>query len=102
MFLGCSNFAWDQWRKRSSILDLAVLGTEETVWPLPESAIWAIHMPNPGLLISSVFDGTEALIAMTNEAFEIADPERFFEIEPVDDQTYQDWLNPKDFFERDA
>jgi hypothetical protein len=90
--------AWDESRKNSSILDLAALGRDETVWFLPS----AIHIPCPGILISSDNDGTEVLIAMTDEAFKIADPERFFEIEPVDDQTYCDWLNPKDFFERDA
>ena len=79
--------ALDAWRKNFSTLDLVSLGRDESVWFLPE----AIHVPSPGILISSADDGAEILIAMTDEAFEIADPRSFFEIVPVDDQTYRHW-----------
>ena len=74
-------------RKNSSSLDLVSLGRDESVWFLPE----AIHVPSTGILISSHGDGAEVLIVMTDEAFKIADPRCFFEIVPVDDQTYLYW-----------
>ncbi len=62
------------------------------------SPIWALHLSEPGILIASEFDGTEALIAMTDNAFEIDDPHDYFEIEAVDETMHSDWLNPKEEF----
>jgi len=104
-FDGAEIFGWDELREHSIELPLNALEREETTIYLPQGAtssgLWAIHVPDPGVLITSQFDGTEALIAMTDNAFKIASPEQFLEIEKVDDQTYCDWLNPKEFFKRE-
>ena len=52
--------------------------------------------------MTSEFDGTEALIAMTDAAFRQSDPRKFFETETVNECMYCDWLNPIDFFDRNG
>ncbi|WP_418592136.1 hypothetical protein [Ponticoccus sp. (in: a-proteobacteria)] len=95
---------YDEFRQYSSELDLDSLGPNAPVSKLPEGAtgdgVWAIHLPESGVLVTSAFDGAEALVAMTKDAYALSDPHKFFEVEEVGDDTYCDWLNPKDFFER--
>lgn len=99
-------YAWDEFRDCRHELSLSQLAPDEPTYRLPQSVtgrgLWAVHVPDPGVLVTSSLDGSDALIAMTNRARRMADPEDYFEIEHVDDSTYDDWLNPKSFFERDA
>ncbi|KEJ94623.1 hypothetical protein SAMN05444149_11186 [Pseudosulfitobacter pseudonitzschiae] len=103
-FEGRKIIAYDEFRDNSVELTLDLLGSDVPTVELSEattsSGIWAIHLPDPGVLITSAFDGTDALIAMTNEAFALSDPRQVFETEDVGEDTYSDWLNPKDIFER--
>ncbi len=99
-------YAWDQFRDCRNELSLSQLAPEQPTYRLPQGltgrGLWAVSVPAPGVLVTSRLDGTDALIAMTDRARRMADPEDYFEIEHVDDSTYDDWLNPKSFFKRDA
>lgn len=96
---------YDEVREHSAELQLSSLSANVPTIYLPKgttnSGIWAIHVPNPGILITSQHEGTEAVIAITKEASDISDPTQYFETEAVGENTYCDWLNPKEFFERD-
>lgn len=96
---------WDEFRDNSFTVPISVFAPEQpTYWlsrATTRNGVWAIHLANPGLLIGCQFDGTEAMIAMTENALKIAKPDDFFEGRYADSATYCDWLNPSDFFERD-
>lgn len=96
---------YDEFRDNSFIVPISVFTPDGAAYWLPNSftssAVWAIHLPDPGVLICWEFDGADALIAMTEKAQKRARPEDFFEGRYADADTYCDWLNPVDFFERD-
>jgi hypothetical protein len=105
-FEGQRIIAYDEFRNHSVELSLSCLQKHApTAW-LPQATtkngIWAIHVPDPGILMTSTFDGTDILIAMTDAAFSQSDPREFFETEPVVEDMYGDWLNLVDFFQRDG
>lgn len=98
--------AYDEFRDHSVELSLPSFQQQAPVAFLPQATtstgIWAIQVPVPGILVTSNFDGTEALIAMTDAAFRQSDPREFFETETVTEDMYCDWLNPIDFFDRNG
>lgn len=97
---------YDEFRQHSVELSLSCFQRQAPATFLPEamasSGIWAIHVPDPGILITTAFDGTKAVVAMTDVAFSQSDPRMFFETEMVTDGMYCDWLNPVDFLVRDG
>lgn len=105
-FEGQRIVAYDEFRDHSVELSLSCFQKHAPTIFLPQATtsngIWAIHVPDPGILMTTAFDGTEALIAMTEAAFRQSDPREFFETETVNEGMYCDWLNPIDFFERNV
>jgi hypothetical protein len=103
-FDGLDVVMYDEFREHSAPLSLSSLGADVPAVTVPNATTlngpWAIHVPNPGILITTAHGSAAALIAMTEEAYALSDPAKFFECEPVDETTYCDWLNPKDFFKR--
>lgn len=97
--------AWDEFRHNSMELALTALRSDQPTAFLPQSvtssALWALHLPGPGILATCEFDGTETIIAMTAQALNLARPESYFEGFYAKADTYCDWLNPLDFFERE-
>ncbi|MEP3635928.1 MAG: hypothetical protein ABJN14_01535 [Paracoccaceae bacterium] len=98
--------AYNEFRDHSVELSLSCFQEQAPTAFLPQATtsndIWAIHVPDPGILITSADEGTEALIAMTDAAFRQSDPREFFETETVTEGMYYDWLNPIDFFARNG
>ncbi|WP_010139546.1 hypothetical protein [Oceanicola sp. S124] len=92
--------AYDEFRTESMEVSLEALADDAKAVALRRSGLYALHAPDPGVLISGSFDGAEAIIAMSNAARAIAGPERDFEVYPAGPETYVDWLNPKCFFPR--
>ena len=103
-FRGTDMVMYDEHRETSGPLVLSELDKDAPTIVLKgrfgESLAWAIHVPDPGILLTSQFDGAETLIAMTEKAHALSDPDDFFDTEPVDEDMYCDWLNPVDFFAR--
>ncbi|MGO4854763.1 hypothetical protein [Phaeovulum sp. W22_SRMD_FR3] len=101
-FCGTDMVMYDEHRETSSVLVLSELDKDAPTIALKgrfgESLAWAIHVPDPGVLLTSRFDGAETLIAMTEKAHALSDPDDFFDTEPVDEDMYCDWLNPVEFF----
>ena len=103
---GCRHAtAWDEFRHYSDTVPLSVFRKAEPCYLLPKSitssAVWGLHLPDPGVLMTWGFDGTEAIIAMTSRALEIAKPENFFEGWYADAGTYEDVFNPVEFLNRE-
>lgn len=96
--------AWDEFRDNSFDIPVPAFGRDQPPIVLPRSttssAVWGISLDDPGLLLTWQFDGTEALVAMTDQAFQKARPELFFEGWYVREGDYSDVFNPKDFFKR--
>lgn len=101
-FCGTEMVIYDEHRETSGPLVLSELDKDAPTIVLKsgfgETLPWAIHVPDPGILLTSQFDGTETLIAMTEKAYARSDPDDFFDTEPVDEDMYCDWLNPVEFF----
>ncbi|UWQ61390.1 hypothetical protein K3723_10920 [Leisingera caerulea] len=103
---GCRHVtAWDEFRHHSDTVPLSVFRKAEPCYWLPQSitsaAVWGLHLPDPGVLMTWGFDGTEAIIAMTSRALEIAKPENFFEGWYAGAGTYEDVFNPVEFLNRE-
>ncbi|MBR9763194.1 MAG: hypothetical protein GYB53_06660 [Rhodobacteraceae bacterium] len=92
--------ACDEFRTESMEVSLEALADRAKAVTFKRSMLYALHAPDPGILISGSFDGARAIIAMSDAARAIAGPERDFEVYPADPETYVDWLNPKSFFPR--
>lgn len=109
-FLGAmgakSATAWDELRLESNELLLSTLLCEDSSAvfsgsPTSSLSICGLHLIEPGLLLTSQWEGVEVLIAMTDQALEQARPEDFFEGWYADETTYSDVFNPRDFMERE-
>ncbi|MBY6054855.1 hypothetical protein [Leisingera daeponensis] len=103
---GCRDVtAWDEFRHHSDTVPLSVFRKAEPCYWLPQSitspAVWGLHLPNPGILMTWGFDGTEAIIAMTSRTLEMARPENFFEGWYADAGTFADVFNPVEFLKRE-
>lgn len=97
--------AWDEHRWVSVALPLTALARRGPTFLMPEGAQWremsAVHLADPGVLMTTDFDDSAALIAMTRAAHDLARPEDFFEGWYAGPDTYADVFNPVDAFERD-
>ena len=96
--------AYDEFRHNSLDADISAFNRDLPHFTLSASTTssraWGLHLPDLGALMTWDFDGTEAIIAMTSEALQRAQPEHFFEGWYADGQTYSDVFNPRDFFPR--
>ncbi|MEW2911748.1 hypothetical protein [Leisingera sp. JC11] len=102
---GCRHVtAWDEFRHHSDTVPLSVFRRAEPCYWLPQSittpAVWGLHLPDAGMLMTWSLDGTVAIIAMTDRALEVARPEGFFEGWYADTGTYEDVFNPVEFLKR--
>lgn len=92
---------------RSTVTDLSVsaLARPEPAARIPSgtgrAAPWALHLEEPGVLLSWSFEDTHALVAMTDRAFRYCPPAPFFEGWYADGSTYRDVFNPRDFLRRE-
>ncbi len=68
----------------------------------PTNGVRCIHSPTTGLIMDWQFDGVEGIIGLSARALEAVSPEDYFEGFYADENTYSDWLNPRDFFPREA
>ncbi|NSY37196.1 hypothetical protein [Leisingera sp. ANG59] len=103
---GCAQVtAWDEFRHHSNTVTPSVFRKAEPCYLLPQSitspAVWGVHLPDAGVLMTWSLDGTEAIIAMTSKALQMARPEDFFEGWYADEGTYADVFNPSGFLPRD-
>ncbi|EDZ45877.1 hypothetical protein RBY4I_1088 [Rhodobacterales bacterium Y4I] len=103
---GCRQVtAWDEFRHHSDTVELSVFRKAEPSYWLPQSitspAVWGLHLPDPGVLMTWSLDGTEAIVAMTSRALEMGRPENFFEGWYADAGTYADVFNPVEFLKRE-
>ena len=95
---------FDEFREHSAQVDVQAFAPDQPDLRMPQystgSGVWAIHAPEAGVLMSWEYEGTAALIAMTDSARQKACPEDFFEGWYTDETTYSDVFNPKSFMRR--
>lgn len=93
----------DDFRENHAELSVAVFDEGQSWWK-PKVPIkfdhGALHLPEPGVLMTSDFDECYMHIAMTDRALAAARPDLYFEGTYADATTYPDWLNPVDFLTR--
>jgi hypothetical protein len=96
--------AFDEFREHSTVFPLSAFEADQQALRMPQHttsyAIWGLHLPDPGVLLTWKSDGVEALIAMTARARSLAPPEEHFEGWYAYETTYSDVFNPKDFLSR--
>jgi len=98
--------AWDEFRSYSTEIPLSDFDAARPSNRLPEgqtgSGVYGLHLPDPGVLLTWEFDCAQALVALSDFALRQCRPEEFFEGWYVDETTYSDVFNPRDFFLREA
>ncbi len=96
---------YDEFRHNKFTINVSKFSQEQVSVELPEaitgSGVYGIHSKELGLLMSWDFECVEGLIGLSSNVVSKACPEEFFEGFYVTAETYNDWLNPVDFFKRD-
>ncbi|PTW58790.1 hypothetical protein C8N35_10994 [Breoghania corrubedonensis] len=88
---------YDEFRHNVFNEPLSVFAPAAPPYYLPEAITgtrpYAIHLPDPGVLMTWEFDSCDIKIAMTDRAWRMAQPEEYFEGFYADSEIYSDWPN---------
>ncbi len=95
---------YDEFRFNVFTEPLAVFSPDVPPYELAEANSnhrpYAIHLPDPGVLLTWEFDSCDFKIAMTDRARQMAQPEDYFEGFYADPEIYSGWPNPPPWLAR--
>lgn len=91
---------YNEFRNKKITMPVAAFSKEQPAIEIPSEKISAIVSRDPKVMFTWSFDDTYGFLCLSDEARMLADPADYFEGQYAGVDTYSDWLNPPDFFER--
>lgn len=91
---------FNEFRNKQISMPVTAFSQSQPVVQIPSEKTNAIVSLDPKVMFTWGFDDTYGFICITEETRLVADPADFFEGLYAGINTYSDWLNPADFFDR--
>ena len=91
---------FSEFRDQKLNVPVTAFSSEKPVIAIPREKTCAIVSRDPKIMFMWSFDEVYGFLCLSEEARLLVDPFDFFEGQYAGVDTYCDWLNPVDFFER--